>query len=107
MTEILSLSEKDPERKKMFDLSIRSADLLLEIINNILDLSKIEQEFFELNLEEFLISEICLDISNIFNNYSSSSIHYSCNIENDFDFPMKEDKLRIKQILINLLWECF
>lgn len=55
MAEILSNTKLDKEQKKLLNVMMSSGDLVLQLINDILDLSKVESGG---NLESFLIKII-------------------------------------------------
>jgi len=76
---------------------------LLELINNILDLSKIEANKFELELQSHDIHTILLEIANIFTKQASSKgLKFEISHTLPTPFTLEVDGLRIKQILINL-----
>lgn len=77
---------------------------LLSLINDILDMSKIESGRAILSKEEFCLGDAINDVMNIISpEIKKKSFNLTCNtsgIENDIVIG---DKLRFKQILINLL----
>jgi PAS domain S-box-containing protein len=105
----LTLIEKqayeDSEEMKQFAASARnSADALMDIINNILDLSKIESGKMELNESQFNLKEIIDDSVSI---TSSKAAEKNLNILKSFDegipLYLTGDAPRLRQIFINLL----
>lgn len=95
------LTELQTER--LFDIK-NSGESLLEIINDILDLSKIEAE--KLELEEIELSLRAV-IEKVFNTISISAHkggnELVCNIDPDIPDTIIGDPLRLRQILLNLL----
>jgi PAS domain S-box-containing protein len=92
------------ERQKLTVQVIQSSgEHLLELINDILDISKIEAGKFEFSLEEVKVDKICQS-SLVFikqqANKKSITVEYS-SLENVF--TVFADPRRLKQILINLL----
>ena len=80
-----------------------SGNHLLVLINEILDLAKIESGKMELNLETFNLKDILLEIEGISiplveKNHNTFKIHYENEIDNVF-----MDKLKVFQIMINLI----
>jgi PAS domain S-box-containing protein len=74
---------------------------LLDLINDILDISKIEAGEMYLNLEEFSISEL---ISNVVNNTIPLAMKKNIEITSKTETAIvTADKSKIKQILYNLL----
>lgn len=94
--------ELDERSKRYLNNISRSGNHLLALINNILDLSKIEAGKMELNLECFFISKVFEDLKFI---ASSGALNKDISIE----FNVKDnlfiiaDKVRFKQILYNLI----
>ncbi len=93
----------NPEQRKYLSYLKDSGNTLLAIINDVLDLSKIEAGRFELNfkairLEEFLRSSVQImhhqaDLKNL-----NLSLHYKVP-----DEYVMADPVRIRQVLINLI----
>ncbi|MCL2264688.1 MAG: ATP-binding protein [Treponema sp.] len=81
-----------------------SADLLLGIINDILDLSKIEAGKLELNLTQYDIASLIHDtvLLNMMR-YESKPIEFKLHVDQNVPVVFYGDELRIKQILNNLL----
>ena len=80
-----------------------SGNHLLVLINDILDLAKIESGKMKLNLETFNLKDILLDIEGISiplveKNHNTFTMHYENEIDNVF-----MDKLKVFQIMINLI----
>ncbi|MEW6991368.1 tetratricopeptide repeat protein [Colwelliaceae bacterium 6441] len=76
---------------------------LLELINNILDLSKVEANKLELDIQPQDLHEILQDIANMFCEQAKKkdlSFEISHNLPSPFIISM--DGFRVKQILINL-----
>ncbi|MGE0567228.1 MAG: response regulator [Bacteroidia bacterium] len=85
-----------------------SGNGLLELINEILDLSKIESGKMDVQLEDTNINSICTSISNMFSQLAKEKgIDYICNIEPTIRKSIKTDKIRLEQILKNLLSNAF
>lgn len=82
---------------------------LLNLINEILDLSKVESGKIELDIANIAISEIRDDMNSLFaevakNKSNEFGIHFN---PDDFKHPIRTDKLRLEQILRNLLSNAF
>jgi len=92
-----------PDQKNKLGIIIQSSDHLLDIINDILDISKIESEKLELEKAKFdlrkLIKNTCLLFSE---RLQSKSIKLIQQIS-DFTCPLEGDPTRIKQMIINYL----
>jgi PAS domain S-box-containing protein len=85
-----------------------SGDLLLGIINDILDLSKIEAGKFELASSQYDIASLIHDTVKLnIMRYESKPIDFKLTITENIPSMLVGDELRIKQILNNLLSNAF
>jgi PAS domain S-box-containing protein len=92
------------EYKHGIDIIHRNAEYLLAIINDILDLSKIEAGKFELQPNDFNLNELINDINHIFSNRATEKrINYNYNILNEIPSMLYGDSKCLRQIIINLL----
>ncbi|MCL2500196.1 MAG: ATP-binding protein [Defluviitaleaceae bacterium] len=81
-----------------------SGDMLLNIINDILDLSKIEAGKFELVISKYETASLISDTAQLnMMRIGSKPINFELNVEEDLPVMLCGDELRIKQILNNLL----
>ena len=77
---------------------------LLDIINNILDISKIETSKEELNLKEYLMSNIIIELSNVIESrIGSKPIKLILDIDPNIPNKLYGDSTKIYQILLNIL----
>ncbi|MCL2185146.1 MAG: ATP-binding protein [Treponema sp.] len=115
MNAILGISEIHLQNDNI-DLDVReglekiysSGDLLLSIINDILDLSKIEANKLELFAAKYEIASMISDASQLnMMRIGSKPIAFELTINEDMPAQMIGDELRIKQILNNLLSNAF
>ena len=94
--------------KEAFNKIYESGDLLLNIINDILDLSKIEAGKLELILVKYDIPSLINDTAQINRlRYDSKPIEFILEIDENTPIDMFGDELRIKQILNNILSNAF
>ncbi|MCW3107245.1 MAG: signal transduction histidine kinase, partial [Segetibacter sp.] len=101
-----SLGEKEVEFAKNI---YNSGTDLLNLINEILDLSKVESGKMELDIEPVTFSDIRSDITSMFAEVAKNkSVDFAINI-NDKSLPnnMVTDQQRLQQILRNLLSNAF
>ena len=96
------------EIREAFEKIYISGDILLSIINDILDLSKIEEGKINLIIEKYEIASMINDIL-ILNmmRIESSPIKFEVSIDDTMPACMLGDELRIKQILNNILSNAF
>ena len=81
-----------------------SAGILLGIINDILDISKIEAGKMELFAEKYSVSGIIADTIQMFLMYiGSKRVKLSVNADENMPACLRGDELRLKQIINNIL----
>ena len=103
-TELLKDTGLQEEQKEFVDIIEKSSENLLEIINNILDLSKIESNKLEIEdivfnpIEEF---ESAVEVYAV--RASEKHIDLGCFIDPSLEHSLKGDPTKIKEVLINLL----
>ena len=103
-TELLKDTGLAEEQTEFVEIIEKSSENLLEIINNILDLSKIESNKLEIEdiafnpAEEF---ESAVDVYAV--RASEKHIDLGCFIDPALEKPIKGDPTKIKEVVINLL----
>jgi PAS domain S-box-containing protein len=104
MTELLTMTELTPEQTSYVGSLQVSGDNLLSLINDILDLSKIEAEKVDLVLAEFNLRHCIKDVL-----LTQKSVMHAKGLFLELDMAeglpqlMVGDALRVKQIIVNLL----
>ncbi|WP_207513997.1 response regulator [Longitalea luteola] len=101
-----SLTEKDIEYARNIH---NSGSDLLNLINEILDLSKVEAGKIEIEIEEVPVNELIQGLQQMFTEVArNKNIHFTINCrEEEFDSPLQTDRQRLEQILRNLLSNAF
>ena len=94
-----------PEKTKTYLHKIgASADHLLGLINDILDMSRIESGRLTLKHEEFSFRKLIEAINTMFSSQCmDKGLEYSCRILNDVDDHYIGDSMKLRQVLINIL----
>ncbi len=104
MTELLLDTPLTAEQHNMLNTVYGSCDVLLNLINGILDLSKIESGKFELSLGPLHLREQLDNILQMFTfNVKQSDIILTCDVAPNVPERLIGDELRLCQILINLV----
>jgi len=81
---------------------------LLGLINDIMDLSKVEAGMLDVNIESISLNKITHLLKNLFTPISKKNgVQFSINISKDLPDLIKSDKQRIEQILKNFLSNAF
>lgn len=85
-----------------------SGNSLLELINEILDLSKIESGKMEIDIENVELKDIFKSINDTFTSLAKEKkISFSIKKENELLSILKTDKIRVEQVLKNFLSNAF
>ncbi|PHR86356.1 MAG: hypothetical protein COA80_19705 [Leeuwenhoekiella sp.] len=108
VTGTITIFENNPELKKYEEeiSSLRfSADHLLEIINDLLDISKLEDDSFKLVKKSFNIKLLVEDVINSFdrNRLRNAQCFLNCEIDRSVPNYVMGDARRIKQVLLNII----
>jgi CheY-like chemotaxis protein len=100
-----TLTDKQAEYARVIN---KSGSDLLSLINDILDLSKIESRKLELEVTRFEFQEVGYDIESLFRELAiSKKINFSVNIGEGLPQYFVSDKTRLEQVIKNLLSNAF
>ncbi len=101
---ILQNKLKDKKERSFIDKIAKSGNNLLELINDILDLSKIEAGQLKIQKTKTRTQDIFNEIPQIFSEQSKyNQIPINLNIHNNVPKLLVVDALRIRQVLLNLV----
>ncbi len=104
MTELLKESTTEQERQDLIKIVMDSSNSLLTIINEILDLSKIEAGRLELEENKFNLAESTLaTLKSLELRASQASIEFKWEIDPAMPPELLGDSFKINQVLINLI----
>jgi len=104
MSELLSMTEMNIEQKSFLNNIEISANNLLGIINDILNISKIEAGKIDIEVEEFEIENMMEDvISMVSYNAHKKYIEMVCDVDRNIPVFLEGDERKIRQVLLNLL----
>ncbi len=104
LSEVLLRQIKDDELKSSVQRIYSTGKGLLDIINDILDISKIEAGKLEIFEEEYDLSSVIKDVRNMIEmRLLNRPVDFLVKIDGDIPSILKGDPIRIRQILINLL----
>ncbi|HZL24827.1 MAG TPA: HAMP domain-containing sensor histidine kinase [Nitrososphaeraceae archaeon] len=104
-TEIVSSKIKDTDQRKLLDAVTRNAKRLQRLVDDIIDVIKIESQSLKLNKEELDLNHV---ITNIIDDYNTLIVSGNHKVKLYFN-PFKEtllikaDKERISEVISNLL----
>ena len=104
MSQLLKLSDLDTTQERNLDILIESASSLMGLIEDLLDLSVIEQGEFVLHSEDFELWKLLEDARDVSIAASSNSSQVvKINISTPLGAVFYGDRRRILQILVNFL----
>lgn len=108
MSSLLARSDLEPKQKEMLDIVLTSADGLMALLNDILDLSKIEAGKVELESIDFNLSKTISEVAGLWRATSlEKGLELQVAISLDVSNHLLGDPSRIKQVLNNLLSNAF
>jgi two-component system sensor histidine kinase/response regulator len=104
MTELLLDTSLDDQQRHFVEVTRSSGDALLSLINDILDLSKIEANKLEIESIPFDVVDLVEDCVGMFaHRCNTKGIELICGIDARMMPTMVGDPTRIRQVLTNLL----
>jgi signal transduction histidine kinase len=101
-SEVLEMRETDPQKHDALSEITRASHHLLALINEILDISKIEKRHIDINLDCISLDDVvmeCLKLSQPIIEQHKVNV----NISNDLNHKVIADPVRLKEIILNLL----
>lgn len=103
-TELLENQINNPNHKKYLKSIRAGGNALLTIINDILDLSKIEAGRMELVYDNMNLPELVEEISQIFSiQFDNKNLEFETELSPNFPRYVLLDEIRVRQILFNLV----
>lgn len=104
MTDLLLLTDLTDEQKEMARIIKSSSFSLLDIINDILELSKIESGKVELKMEQVNVKNLLEDTISLLRPIGENKrLILSVSVDNNVPREVIADKMRLKQIISNLV----
>lgn len=104
VSQLLKQSVESEEQRSQVDVLRNSGEHLLEVLNDVLDFSKIEQGKLELDLQEFEFVDLAKPIGNIFQTLcTTKGIDFDLRSDIDDKQILLSDQTRIRQIVLNLV----
>jgi len=102
------LHDADPEDVPEFVHIINSnSEILLQLINDLMDIAKIESDLVSIHPEDLMLNYMMKDIKTIFDfeklNKGKRNIEIVYQQKEHLDLVIETDKLRFKQVLMNLM----
>lgn len=103
-TSLLEKTELKENQAQFVSLIKTSGNNLLGIINDILDLSKIEYGMVQLVKNPFQLKQLCYEVEMMFfHQLTEKALLFTCTIDKNVPAVLIGDKERLNQILMNLV----
>ena len=93
----------NPEQQQQLSIAHDSGKVLVELLNDILDLSKFDAGQLELEHIPFDLASLIEDTANLLSQNAAPSVELTCLIEPQFPALVLGDPTRVRQIVSNLL----
>ncbi|RZA01730.1 MAG: hybrid sensor histidine kinase/response regulator [Sphingobacteriaceae bacterium] len=104
MASLLTETKLDNEQREYTDAILTSGESLLNLINDVLDFSKIESGHMQLDPHDFELRKCIEDVLELFSSKSfQSGVDLMCHIDNNVPIFINADSFRLKQVLANLV----
>jgi signal transduction histidine kinase len=110
LSEVLYAKIKDTEQRQLLDTITRNAKRLQRLINDILDVTKIESQSLKLNKERFNLNDVITNVidemivNREFKNEKSDYDNNNIKLEyRPKDIFVEADRVRVTQVMSNLL----
>jgi two-component system sensor histidine kinase/response regulator len=104
LTELVLQTDLNPTQREYLEKAQLSSSALLNVINDILDYSKIEAGKLDIVKQEFVLDEVLRNVANLFSLLAhKKELELSFMVDKDVPINLIGDSLRITQILNNLI----
>jgi PAS domain S-box-containing protein len=104
ISNLLQKTELDDKQKKYLQAIVTSADQLMGIINNILDLSKIEAKRMTFDEKPFDLHDLISGLETLFETRArQKNLSFLCRLDNQIPKIISGDSIKLNQILFNLV----
>ncbi|MCU0796511.1 MAG: response regulator [Akkermansiaceae bacterium] len=104
MASLLETTRLDPQQRDFTETILSSGNFLLDLINDILDYSRIETSRIELDSAPFTLAHVCREAFDVIRpGIIGKRIELSARLHPQLPSRFLGDRARIRQILVNLL----
>ena len=104
LLQLLQTTSLDDEQCEYVEMTLSVAKNLLNLINDILDLSKVEAGKIDIHDSEFNLEDLCRSMPSIFiDQIHKKNIDLDINIAFDVPSSIISDEARLRQVLFNLV----
>ena len=104
LVQVLRTTKLDEKQLEYLQSVDRAGEILMSLIDDLLDLSRIESGRLDLNIKEFklwdFLEDILLQVEHLFD---EKDVHFNVDIDNALPDYLITDDARLKQVVINLI----
>ena len=101
-SQLLAETDNHGEKGEFVRIIEENNDLLLQIINDILDISKIDAGKMVFNYTDFDITEVIVDLKQVYESHLSPEVKLICHLPHK-KYVINSEKNRLTQVITNLL----
>jgi two-component system, sensor histidine kinase and response regulator len=101
--DILLEGNVGPKEKKHLRIIKRNCDTILGLINNILDMAKLENRRMEIDAIPFSLSQLCGDLAEMIQSKLADGVQFELDIDETLPDRLVGDPRRLEQVLLNLV----
>ena len=102
--ELLQMTELTPRQLDLTESAATAAHILLNVVGDVLDLSKIEADRFEIDATEADLSELMTDLAGLFRPQAEKKrLTLSMEVASGLPSRVVTDPVRVRQVLMNFL----
>lgn len=99
---LLSEAQDDEERQQYVEIIQENNNLLLQLISDILDISKIEAGTLEFSLKQMDGAKLCSEVVENLKGRTQQGVELVCDAEG-CDYELSSDPYRLRQVLFNFV----
>lgn len=108
LTEVMLSEESDEKKVALLGRIRKSGSALIKIVNDVLDISRIEADRIEIQKTAFILDDLVDDVLAVFSvRADEMNVSFIVDIDPKVPSALVGDPLRITQVLVNLLGNSF
>jgi signal transduction histidine kinase/CheY-like chemotaxis protein len=103
-TEQLEHTPLSPEQKTMLSSIEFATNMLIQVVNDVLDFSKLENDYISFSPQSFVLYQVYIDVVTMMRvQVVKKNLEFQVGFEGDKNGQVRGDIFRLKQVLINLI----
>ncbi len=103
MTEVMLLETQDPQVREQLGVIQRSGQLLVSLIDDLLDVTKLEARRLTLEQTDFELAALIHDVAHLFAGRARKGVAFELDLDPLTPAILHGDSLRLRQVLLNLV----